>query len=259
MPELRGLSAEIFSRLPRANLPTDEAVALGAAVQAALKEGHAAVEELIVTDVAPFTLGIATGQWVGSRLVEGLFTPILERGTVIPASRVERFHTMSDRQTKLFVEVYQGEHSSCDSNTHLGTYKLKGLPPKPAGQVAVDVRMTYDLNGILEVEMNVVGTKRREHLVIERNPGQLSRRDVEKACKEMERLKFHPRDSLPNRTALARAEALYVELTGEARVVLGTQLARFRGVLEAQHPDAVEGERDALNRLLEELARPGAY
>ena len=78
-------------------------------------------------------------------------------------------------------------------------------PPKPAGETQVDVRLSYDLNEILEVEMNVVGTSRKEVLVIERNPGQLTRAQVEAARKALAVIKFHPRESLPNRTALARA------------------------------------------------------
>lgn len=99
-------------------------------------------------------------------------------GPVTPASRVERYSTLQDRQRELLIEVFQGEHPSCNDNTKLGEYKLKDLPPRPAGQTCVDVRLSYDLNGILEVEMNVVGTARKEVLVIERNPGQLTRQQV---------------------------------------------------------------------------------
>ncbi len=254
MGVVRRLAAEMFDRLPRCDLPPDEAVAYGAAVQAALKRDDAAVGDLVATDVAPFSLGIATSTRAGSRIVDGLFSPILERGTVLPASRVERFFTMADNQTEISVEVYQGEHSTCRENVRLGSYLLKGLPRKPAGETSVDVRFTYDLNGLLEVEMTVVGARRSEHMVLERNPGQLSKREVEKAREAMSRLKFHPRDTLPNRTALARAEALYVELKGDRRAYLGALLADFRGALETQDSSAIDDARERLVRATRDLA-----
>src|SRR6185369_10858404 len=90
MPCVMRFAAQVFGRMPERRLPPDEAVALGAAVQAALKAGHAAVDDMVVTDVTPFTLGIATAaRFGGMQPVTGVFAPILERGTVIPASRVQ--------------------------------------------------------------------------------------------------------------------------------------------------------------------------
>ena len=144
------------------------------------------------------------------------------------------------------MEVYQGEHPNCRDNTKLGEYEVRDLPRGKAGETGVDVRLSYDLNGILEVEMSVVGTHRKEHLVIQRNPGQLSAAQVEKARKALQRIKFHPRESLPNRTALARAEALFVELRGEARAWLSMALVEFRAALESQDPARIDAARQSL-------------
>jgi molecular chaperone HscC len=255
MPCVATLAAGIFGRLPLRTLPPDEAVALGAAVQAGLKSGHAAVEDLVVTDVAPFTLGIATAQRVGGTHVSGIFTPILERGTVLPASRVERVATIGDGQKVLMVEVYQGEHSLCSDNTKLGEYKLTGIPPAAAGEQEIDVRFTYDLNGILEVDSVIVSTRKSASLVIERSPGRLSAADVKAARAAMKRLKFHPREALPNVTALARADALFAELIGIEREMLGSAIGSLRAALETQDPKHIESTRAALQRLTEDLAR----
>jgi molecular chaperone HscC len=252
MPVVARLAAQVFGRLPLRALPPDEAVAMGAAVQAALKEGDAAVEDMVVTDIAPFTMGIATGSQLGQKHVTGLFTPILERGTAIPASRLERFYTMGDMQQQIHVEVYQGEHSLCRDNQKLGAYKV-AVPPKPAGEESVDVRFTYDLNGILEVETTVVSSGKKETLVIEKSPGRMTRAEVEAARKAMARLKLHPRDALPNTTALARADALYVELSGPARQELGRVIALFRAALEGQDEREIAPLREQL------LARIAAY
>jgi molecular chaperone HscC len=246
MPCVARLASQIFGRLPLRALPPDEAVAMGAAVQAALKQGSAAVEDIVVTDVAPFSMGIATSSEFGAERVTGLFTPILERGTVIPASRERRFFTIADNQRELRVEVFQGERSLCRDNTFLGQLEVGGLPRVKAGEAAIDVRFTYDQNGILEVETTVVGTSKKQSLVLERSPGRLSKSEVEAARKAMQRLKLHPRDALPNTTALARADALFVELIGEERAILGQHIAAFRGALEAQEEAAYRPLRERL-------------
>jgi molecular chaperone HscC len=255
MPCFVELAARSFGRMPSRSLPPDEAVALGAAVQAALKQGDGTVEDLIVTDVAPFSLGIATASAYGTRHVEGLFSPIIDRGTVIPVSRSERFRTLADNQTRLAVEVYQGEHSLCSDNAKLGELTVTDLPRARAGEASIEVRFTYDLNGILEVEATVAGTDKKHTLVIERRPGALSAKQIEEARKAMLRLKFHPRDALPNRTALARADALFAELTGEPRELLGAALARLRGALDAQDPSVIAGARERLMSLTDALRR----
>ncbi|HJK92828.1 MAG TPA: Hsp70 family protein [Polyangiaceae bacterium LLY-WYZ-15_(1-7)] len=255
MPCVVDLGAKLFGKMPLSSLPADEAVAMGAAVQAALKKGHEAVDDMVVTDVAPFSMGIATASLMGRQQVEGLYTPVLERGTTIPASRVQRFFTMGDGQKEIRVAVYQGEHSLCKDNTRLGEYVVKDLPNESAGKVAIDVRFTYDLNGILEVEMTLVGTERVEHMVIERTPGRLSAEEIAAAREAMKAYKFHPRDTLPNRTALARADQLFTELTGVARDELGHAIAVFRSALETQDPKIIVRVRDQLGALVDALRR----
>ncbi len=246
LPCVARLAAQIFGKLPSRKLPPDEAVAMGAAVQAGLKRADRAIDDLVVTDVAPFTMGIATSTSFGGTRIAGVFSPILERGTVIPASRVKSFATVDDLQTAIHVEVYQGEHSLCCDNQKLGEYEVKGLRAAPAGEESIDVRFTYDLNGILEVETTVHATGKKATMVLERTPGRLTSKQIEAARKEMERLKFHPRESLPNATALARADALFVELSGPERENLGHAIATFRAALETQNDSHIAALRDQL-------------
>jgi molecular chaperone HscC len=255
MPCVAHLVAKLFGRLPLRTLPPDEAVACGAAVQAALKAGDASVEDMVVTDVAPFTLGIAAAARFGKQVVGGIFEPIIERGTVIPCSRVKRFFTMTDYQKQIQVTVFQGEHSLCQENQKLGEYLIAGLEPKLAEQVGVDVRFTYDLNGILEVDMSIVGTERSESLLIESAPGRLGPDELQEAREAMARLKFHPRDALPNATALARADALFVESRGAAREMLGEAIAKMRAALESQDAGEIAAWRERLQSLIGNLRR----
>ncbi len=249
MPCVVRLAAQIFGRLPLRHLPPDEAVALGAAVQAALKDGDASLEDMVVTDIAPFTLGIETATTMGRQIVPGLFTPVLDRGTVIPASRVKRFRTVENFQRQIEISIYQGEHSTCKENRLLGSYLVGPLPSAHAGQETVDVRFTYDLNGLLEVETTTVSTGKVQTLVLDQTPGRLTPEQIEEARKKMARLKFHPRESLPNATALARAEALFVELTGPEREELGAALHAFRAALDVQDSELIGLCRQRLNEI----------
>jgi molecular chaperone HscC len=241
-----------FGRLPRRNLPPDEAVAMGAAVQAALKAGDHAVDDMVVTDVAPFSLGIATAMTQHGSAVSGLFSPILERGTVIPASREEMFATTSDGQREILVEIYQGEHALCQDNERLGELRVTGIPKGRAGEQAVAVRFTYDANGILDVDVTIIATKERRSLVIEQSKGRLTKTEVAAARERMARLKFHPREALPNVTALARADALHAELTGDDRAFLREMIAQFRLALERQDPALIDVARTRLTEVVEQ-------
>jgi len=254
MPWVRALAMDVFGREPVEGVPPDEAIALGAAIQAGLHTDAKAVEDFVVTDIAPFSLGIETSISDESRVIGGQFAPILDRGTVLPASRVESFRTMADNQTEVDVRIFQGEHSLCEDNVELGKMRITGLPRAPAGKTSFDVRFTYDLNGILEVDVEVKSTGKKHQMVIERNPGQMSTSDVSAARSALARLKFHPRESLPNRAALARAEAAYVEANGRERELLGASVRNFRLALEGQDPRAIDAARIAVTDLLASLA-----
>ena len=258
MPCVAALAAGIFGRLPSRSLPPDEAVAMGAAVQAALKSRDAAVNDMVVTDIAPFTMGISVVSGMNDRMVEGIYLPVLERGTTIPASRVKTVHTVSPNQKVVEVEVYQGEHSLCRDNRLLGKFKVDRLPQRPAGEVSIDVRFTYDINGLLEVEATVVDTKEKKSILLENAPGRMSAGQIAEARRAFERLKFHPRDALPNTTAIERAETCYVGLTGVAREELGHAMSVFRAALDSQDAKLIEQMRGELVNLLERLRHESA-
>lgn len=246
MPVVAELAHTLFGRPPLRTISPDEAVAQGAAVQVALKAGDEQLDDMVATDVAPFSLGVSTIESHGRRRLDDVFSPILERGTVLPASRVERFVTASDGQQQIRVEVFQGEHSLCRDNTKLGEYTLQGIPSGTAGDEAIDVRFSYDLNGILEVDMTIVSTGETSTLVIERSPGRMSPEQVDQARQSLQSLKFHPREALPNTTALSRAESLYTELRGPARELLGAAMRAFRLALEEQDPAIIAQSRAEL-------------
>jgi molecular chaperone HscC len=249
MPLVARRVAELLGREPRRRLNPDEVVAVGAAVQAGLVGRAAAVEDLVVTDVAPFTLGVAVAKQFGGDTRDGYFDPVIDRNTTVPVSRVKRYSTTVPNQTVIVIRVYQGEARRADENLPLGEFEVKGIPPGPAGQ-EVDVRFTYDLNGVLEVEATVVATRRTVTHVIARHARGMTEEQIRKAVRDMDRLKAHPRDEEANRLALHRAERAYQELAADLRRTLGLLLDGFEAALEGRDPGAIARHRAALEQFL---------
>jgi molecular chaperone HscC len=250
MPIVAGRLTELFGRQPTCRLNPDEVVALGAAVQAGLIDRHEHVEELVVTDVAPFTLGIETTRDVAGERRDGYFLPIITRNTTIPISRVERVQTVYPNQTSINCRVFQGEGRRTDSNLFLGEFSVDGIPRGPAGQ-KIDVRFTYDLNGVLEVEAVVVETKKKITHIIARHAKGLSAKQIASAVAEMQALKTHPREETVNRFLLRRAERVYQELPLMERRFLEQLISGFEEVLELRDQDGITRFQEALEDFLE--------
>ncbi len=249
MPAVVDLVTRLFGRRPQCRLNPDEVVGRGAAVQAGLIARDASVEELVVTDVAPFTLGVAISKRFGTEERPGYFLPVIHRNTTIPVSRVETVATIQPNQTEIMVQIYQGESRRVEENLLLGEFIVKGIPPGPVGQ-AVDLRFTYDLNGVLEVEATIQQTKRKVTHVVTRHARGMSADQVARAVRAMEKLKTHPREESVNRLLLRRAERVFKELPLMLRDELGVLLDGFEAALGQQDPDAIGRHRQALELFL---------
>ena len=261
MPAVVELVARTFGKQPRNRLNPDEVVALGAAVQAGLIARHQSVEDLVVTDVCPFTLGVEVSKQFGMEHRSGYFLPIIDRNTTIPVSRVHRLSTTEPNQTQVKVKIHQGESRRVEGNLFIGEFSVTGIPRGPAGQ-AIDVRFTYDLNGVLEVEATIVETAKTFRHVITQYARGLNQEQVARAIEEMNKLKTHPREETANRFLLQRAERVYRELTLEDRERLGQMLDGFEAALGLGDRDAMERHRVALTRFLDRFEsadpeRPG--
>lgn len=251
MPCVIQRATELFGRQPKCRLNPDEVVALGAAVQAGLCARDSAVDDLVVMDVAPFTLGIHVCRDVAGVTQDGYFLPIINRNTPIPTSRVERVSTVMSNQTSILVKVYQGEARKVEDNLYLGEFYSEGIPRGPAGQ-QVDIRFTYDLNGVLEIEATVVASKVTTSHVITRHASGLSPAEIEKAVADMSRLKSHPREQALNRFLVFRAERLYQEVPISMRRLLDSLLTGFEEALELQDDAAIASNRSALQEFLDQ-------
>jgi molecular chaperone HscC len=251
MPMVRKLVSKMFGRLPAGHLNPDEVVALGAAVQAGLVGRDAGLDEMVLTDVAPYSLGIDTAMQVGpAQFVPGHFLPIIERNTIVPVSRMQRIFTVRDRQQMLSIKVFQGEARLTADNVALGEFTLE-VPLKAAGEAGADVRFTYDINGVLEVEATAFPGGVKRAMVIEENPGVMTPEEIRERLAALSALKIHPRDQLENRTLLTRADRVYEETLGDHRQYLAAHIARFQALIERQAADEIAQARGELGALLD--------
>lgn len=252
MPLASRLVSRMFGRLPLRHVSPDEAIATGAAIAAGMKARDEALEEVILTDVCPHTLGVGTGRELDDgRIATGIFSPVLHRNSTVPISRVERFYPIRDMQRQVEFEIYQGESPRVEHNIRLGKIEVE-VPPKARDDNPVDVRFTYDVNGLLQVEATVVSTGVRREVVLEQNPGVLKPDEIRVRLAALDALKIHPRDQQENLTLIARAERLYEELLW-ARPELQEALLRFRSVLDGQDQVLIREHRGQFAHVLDRI------
>ncbi|MBL0915222.1 MAG: Hsp70 family protein, partial [Sphingopyxis sp.] len=253
MPLVRRAVTRMFGRFPNAQINPDHAIALGAAVQAGLKSRDAALKEIRLTDVCPFTLGVDIGHRDATgKVTTGLFAPIIERNTVIPTSRSEVFSPMEKHQPSVAFNIYQGESRFVAQNVKLGQLDVP-LPKDHRGEIGIEVRFTYDVSGLLEVDVEVPGTGTRRQLVIRDEEDRESEADFAKRRKALEALKIHPREEAANAATLARANQLFENRLGHERQMVGEWIAVFEGVLARQDPREIETARAALDKAVDEM------
>lgn len=249
---VRDFLIRLFRKFPDTKLNPDETVALGAAVQAAMKERREEVKEVILTDVCSFTLGTeVVVEYDEDRYESGRFCPIIERNTVIPASHTERLYTVRDNQDKVRVRVLQGESRFARNNLFLGELMVE-IPKAPKGQESVDVTYTYDINSLLEVEVTVTSTGAKQKMIIKGQENQMTDEEIRKRMEELAYLKIQPRDYEENRLVLLRAERMYEESLGDRRKKLDHYITAFEAALEKGGHDGIMDAREALNEILEE-------
>jgi molecular chaperone HscC len=255
MPMIRTMMGKMFGKLPYSTINPDEVVCLGAGIQAGLKTRQRALKEIVLTDVCPHTLGVEIVRCGGSGAIAGgYFLPIIERNSTVPLSRVERVTTHYDNQTKILVEIFQGESRRTQSNIKLSEIQIN-IPAAPAGEPQIDIRFTCDANGILEVDMDVINTGIRANLVIQENPGIFSEDQIKKCLEKLAKFKIHPRDNMVNRTLLAKGERLYEEALGVKRHRIAALLSSFEGVLDKQNENDITRARRLLERQLNEITK----
>ena len=255
MPLIRNMVTRLLKLFPEHSLDPDHVVALGAAVQAGLVDRHAALEDVVMTDVSPFSLGTNVSVEISKDQYEhGHFQPIIERNTVIPVSRVIRNSTLHPDQKELTLGIYQGESPRVDDNIFLGEMNIKLPPPKKKGEhQEFDIRFTYDVSGVLEILVTTLSNDETKRMVIEGNPGSLTKDEINARMKALNTLKIHPRDKAENLALIARLKRAYENHLGDIRRQIDQHLTSFETVLSKQNDTDIEIARTTVTKWLDEI------
>ncbi|MFD1949743.1 Hsp70 family protein [Sphingomonas arantia] len=251
MPMVRREATKLFGRFPVVDIDPDEVIARGAAVQAGLLMRDAALSDRVMTDVAPYSLGTDIRRRLDDgQFVEGWFDPIIPRNTIVPASREKSYIPTSPTSKAMIIDVYQGEARMVRDNIALGRLTVP-LPSGNEAERAVDVRFTYDVDGLLEIEARRTGSSEVHRLVLQELESDMSEAEIATRLKALSAIKLHPRETIENRTLLARGERMVEEAQGDAREAIAMAVSQFEAVLERQDPAQVGAARDQLRGQLD--------
>jgi molecular chaperone DnaK len=265
MPLVQRRVEEFFGRTPHKGINPDEVVSVGAAIQAGVLAGD--VDDVLLLDVTPLTLGIET--------LGGVATPLIERNSTIPTRKSQVFSTAADNQTQVQINVVQGERPMAGDNKQLGTFVLDGIPTAPRGIPQIEVTFDIDADGILHVSAKDKATGREQKITIQASSG-LDENEIERMVEDAKRHADEDRqrtDQVEQRneadTLAYQAEKMLGDLgdkvPAEIRSDVEAKVGDVRKALEGQDLSEIKRRKDALSQAMQKVgeaayqqADPGA-
>ncbi len=251
MPLVQKKVQEIFGSEPRKDVNPDEAIAMGAAIQAGVLSGD--VKDVLLLDVTPLSLGIET--------LGGVMSVLIDKNTTIPARKEQVFSTAEDNQSAVTIQVLQGERKEARYNKLLGRFDLQDIPPAPRGVPQIEVRFDIDANGILNVSAKDLATNKEQSIVITASSG-LSPEDIEQMVKDAETHsaddeKFQELVNLRNQAdAMAHSTRKSLEEFGDK--ASETEKADIQKAIEELEEATKTDDKDAIQAKLENLTTVSA-
>jgi molecular chaperone DnaK len=255
IPKVQELVKKLFGKDPHKGVNPDEVVALGAAIQGGVLGGD--VQDVLLLDVTPLSLGIETEG--------GIFTKLVERNTTVPTERKQVFSTAADNQTAVTVSVFQGERPMARDNRLLGQFNLEGIPAAARGTPQIEVKFDIDANGILNVSAKDLGSNKEQTVKIEQSSG-LNEAEIERMRRDAESHAEEDKRKYRLAEARNRAEALCFQtektikeheakLSGSDKAPLEAAIARSREMAKCEDVDAINSAHDALEQAAHALSK----
>ena len=255
IPKVQELVRKLFGKESHKGVNPDEVVALGAAIQGGVLGGD--VQDVLLLDVTPLSLGIETEG--------GIFTKLVERNTTVPTERKQVFSTAADNQTAVTVSVFQGERPMARDNRLLGQFNLEGIPPSPRGTPQIEVKFDIDANGILSVSAKDLGSNKEQTVRIEQSSG-LNESEIERMRKDSESHAEDDKRKYRLAEARNRAEALCFQtekaikeheakLSASDKAPLEAAIAKARETAKGEDVDAITSAHDALEQAAHALSK----
>jgi molecular chaperone DnaK len=255
MPMVQQRVKDFFGKEPRKDVNPDEAVAIGASIQAAVLSGD--VKDVLLLDVTPLTLGIET--------MGGVMTALIEKNTTIPTRASQVFSTADDNQTAVTVHVLQGERKQAAGNKSLGKFDLSDIPPAPRGVPQVEVTFDIDANGILNVSAKDKATGKQQSIVIKASSG-LSEAEIQKMVRDAEShaeddRKFESLVQARNQAdglihaAKKTIKELGDKATADEKSKVEAAIADLEVALKSDNKDVIEAKTEALSEASASMAQ----
>lgn len=247
MPLIQSYIQHLFKKAPVVTMNCDEIVARGVGLVCGVKERNESIKDYVLTDICPFTLGTSICNHADPD--QPYMAPIVERNSTLPCSKVKRFWTSYDFQTELEIDILQGEKTYAKDNVSLGKVDVR-VPRKRKGEESVDIRFTYDINGILIVDITVVSSGQKITKVISET---MDEEDMRQKIEELAKLKIHPKDISENKYVLEKLQALYEEAPLSVREQIQSFIRYFDYLLTQQNMRQIRKYRQYLEHVIDQL------